>query len=70
MTTLFSGRSRAETKRKALLYWANNRETLRLTMREFFERCSLSPDGTAIVFHHQAPEAKPLPRLFARLRSR
>lgn len=51
MTTTFTGRTRAETKRKALSYWVDNREKLALSMREFFERCSLSADGTAIVFH-------------------
>jgi hypothetical protein len=51
MTTTFTGRTRAETKRKALAYWVDNRESLGMSMRDFFERCSISADGTSIVFH-------------------
>lgn len=69
MTTTFTGRNRAETKRKALAYWVDNRDTLRLSMREFFDRCSLSADGTAMVFHHRAGARPRSPiRLLARLR--
>lgn len=68
MTTIFSGRTRAETKRKALTYWANNRETLGLSMREFFDRCSLSPDGTMIVFHQKQQRASLPAGLLQRLR--
>lgn len=66
MTTTFTGRTRAETKRKALAYWVDNHDSLGLTMREFFDRCALSADGTAIVF--QSPERQKSfgLRLFAR----
>ena len=46
----FSGRDRTQVKQKALDYWYANRRTLRLSMREFFARCRLSPDGRAITF--------------------
>lgn len=66
MKTTFSGRTRAETKRKALAYWAHNRETLGMNMREFFEHCSISADGTAIVF--QPLSRAPIRSFFSRLR--
>ena len=69
MTTTFTGRTRAETKRKALAYWVDNQESLGLTMREFFDRCSLSADGTMIVF--LMPVKAPAPsRLLAAFRTR
>lgn len=67
MKTTFNGRTRAETKRKALAFWAHNRETLGLNMREFFERCSISTDGTTIVFSPPRRESKPM-RFLSRLR--
>ena len=67
MKTTFNGRTRAETKRKALAFWAHNRDALGLGMREFFERCSISADGTTIVFSPPARESSPL-RFLARLR--
>lgn len=68
MTTTFTGRTRAETKRKALAYWVDNRDTLGLSMREFFDRCSLSVDGTMIVFLQPVKAVSAGARLFARLR--
>lgn len=68
MATTFTGRTRAETKRKALAYWVDNRDALRLNMREFFDRCSLSTDGTVIVFLHPVKAPSAGVRLFARLR--
>lgn len=68
MTTTFTARTRAETKRKALAYWVDNRETLGLTMREFFERCAISSDGTAIVFQPVVATGTQGFRFFARAR--
>ena len=58
MTTVFTGRTRAETKRKALAFWVENREPLRLSMTEFFDACTISPDGTSIAF--QKPQPAPM----------
>lgn len=66
MTTTFTGRTRAETKRKALAYWVDNRDSLRMNMREFFEHCAISADGTSIVFHPVRRE--PRRSFFSRLR--
>lgn len=49
----FNGRDRAHVKRKALDYWVQNQNLLRLSMRDFFERCRLSPDGRAITFRSE-----------------
>ena len=46
----FSGRDRVQTKRKALDYWYHNRDTLRLSMRDFFSHCRMSPDERTITF--------------------
>ena len=58
MTTVFTARTRAETKRKALAFWVENRERLGLSMREFFDACTISPDGTSIAF--QMPQPVPV----------
>lgn len=68
MTTTFTGRTRAETKRKALAYWVDNRDTLGLSMREFFDRCSISADGTMIVFLQPMKPLSHARGLLARLR--
>ena len=68
MKILFTGRSRAETKRKALAYWVDNQHTLGLGMRAFFERCALSADGTTLVFRHETAKPSPGRGLLARLR--
>lgn len=46
----FNARDRVRAKRKALDYWYNNRELLRLSMRDFFSRCRLSQDERTITF--------------------
>ena len=56
MTIRFTGRTRAETKRNALRYWVDNQDRLRLTMAQFLARCTMSPDGTTIVFAEEQPQ--------------
>ena len=46
----FCGRDRTHAKRKALDFWYQNRERLRLSLRDFFLRCRLSPDERTITF--------------------
>jgi len=47
---VFGGRDRTHVKQKALDFYANQ-SALRLSMRDFFSRCRLRPDGRAITFH-------------------
>jgi hypothetical protein len=49
-TVAFNGKSRTHVKRKALEYWYQNRSVLQLSLRDFFQRCRLRPDGKAITF--------------------
>ena len=51
----FLGRTRADTKRKALDFWVSNQRQLDLTLREFFERCRISQDGKRITFYARLP---------------
>jgi hypothetical protein len=46
----FSGRDRAQVRRKALDYWYHNREYLKLDLKDFLTRCKLSPDERTIIF--------------------
>lgn len=46
----FSGRNRAQVKKKALEYWFNNKDRLRLTLGDFVSRCRLSADARTITF--------------------
>jgi hypothetical protein len=46
----FSGKNRAEAKRRALSYWYQHREKLNLSLRDFFARCRLSADERTIIF--------------------
>lgn len=46
----FEGRSRTETKRKALAYWIDHQDRLRLSLREFLGGCAATPDGLVISF--------------------
>ena len=46
----FSGRDRLQAKRKALDFWVENRAVLQLSMRDFLDRCRISPDHRKIVF--------------------
>ncbi len=46
----FSGRNRAQVKKKALEYWFNNRDRLRLSLNDFVSRCRMSPDERTITF--------------------
>ncbi len=50
-TVKFKGRTRADSKRRALNYWYQNRDTLRLDLRTFFDQCRLQPDDSTIVFY-------------------
>ncbi|HEY3352705.1 MAG TPA: hypothetical protein VGQ83_05620 [Polyangia bacterium] len=45
----FNGLDLAHARRKALDFWYNNRQTLGLTLRDFFAQCRLR-DRTTIVF--------------------
>ena len=47
----FTGRTRSDTKRKALNYWYMNQTSLAMTIREFSARLVLLPDGKSIVFY-------------------
>jgi hypothetical protein len=47
----FSGRERADVKRKALDFWYHNRAALNLTMRDFSPVAASRPDGRSITFH-------------------
>lgn len=47
----FSGYDRADAKRKALNFWYQNRDQLKLTLRDFFLRCRLSADERTITFY-------------------
>ena len=58
MTIRFTGRTRAETKRKALGYWVDNQDRLQISMRDFLARCTMSPDGTTIVFASEQPQPR------------
>ena len=58
MTIRFTGRTRAETKRKALGYWVNNQDRLRISMKEFVQRCAMSAEGTTIVFNEEVQKEK------------
>lgn len=49
----FSGRDRAHVKRKALDYWYNHRDFLKLSLRDFFSRCRLSSDERTITFSYE-----------------
>lgn len=46
-TREFSGLSTRVAKRRALQYWYNNRESLGLSLTEFFGRCRLRTSGAA-----------------------
>src|SRR6266545_1091955 len=46
----FNGRNRAQVKRKALEYWFNNRDRLRMSLNDFVRHCRLSPDERTITF--------------------
>lgn len=48
----FTGRDRTHSKRKALDFWFQNRDRLGMTLRHFFARCRLSPDGRTITFFY------------------
>ncbi|MFH0900586.1 MAG: hypothetical protein V2A73_08150 [Pseudomonadota bacterium] len=51
----FNGRDRAQTKRKALDYWYQHRDSLKLSLRDFFMRCRSSSDGLKIIFMQSWP---------------
>ena len=53
ITREFCGLSSRVAKRRALQYWYLNRDTLNLSLSEFFERCRLrrSGDATHITFY-------------------
>jgi len=53
ITREFRGMSARVAKRRALQYWYQNRDTLGLSMTEFFGRCRLcsSGDSTRITFY-------------------
>lgn len=44
-TREFSGLSARVAKRRALQYWYNNRDSLGLSLNEFFGRCRLRTTG-------------------------
>ena len=46
----FSGRDRADVKRKALDYWYHNRHLLNLDLKDFLGRCRVSADERTITF--------------------
>lgn len=50
MTIRFNGRTRADAKRRALAYWVANQERLQMTFKDFLSACTMTPDGTTIVF--------------------
>jgi len=58
MIIRFTGRTRAETKRRALDYWVANQDKLGIPMRDFLARCAMSPDGTLIVFRQGEAEPR------------
>lgn len=47
----FTGRSRAEAKRKALNYWFVHKAALGMDVREFSARCRLLEDDRTIVLY-------------------
>lgn len=49
-TLKFTGRNRLDAKRKALRFWYENRDTLRLSMQDFAKHCTLSPDQKVITY--------------------
>jgi hypothetical protein len=50
MTLKFAGRDRLDAKRKALRFWYENRDALRLSMQDFAKSCTLSPDQKVITY--------------------
>ncbi|MBU0553274.1 hypothetical protein KKF91_11975 [Myxococcota bacterium] len=50
---VFNGLSPHLAKRRALNFWYTHRESLGLTVSEFFQHCRISHEGavTRIVFH-------------------
>lgn len=47
----FKGRTRADSKRRALAYWFAHQSNLHLDVRGFFQCCRLLPDGRTIVYY-------------------
>jgi hypothetical protein len=44
------GKNRDEVKKRALDYYFCNREQLGETMKDFFKRCTIDPNGKTIVY--------------------
>ena len=47
----FKGRTRADSKRRALAWWYTHQSHLGVDVRAFFNCCRLLVDGRTIVYH-------------------
>jgi hypothetical protein len=44
-----SGRNRIDVKKRVLDYYFCNRDQLRESLKEFFKRCTIDPDGKTVL---------------------